>query len=208
MWQRFFYSLLDLLYPHACVACQKAGQVICEDCLKTVRPDVVTEVLNGVQVTSIFAYDTPVLSKAVQAWKYEGIHDAITPFLYLYPPVTTKATVIIPVPLHRRKRLERGFNQSELLAKHLSKETGLPMLDGLKRARYTEPQAQQDREGRLNNVKDAFVWKGEDIQGQTILLVDDVVSTGATLKACAEALLSAGAKEVVAWCLARGGSLK
>lgn len=203
MWQRFFRSILDLLYPHACVACQQAGEVVCEECLRTVKPVPVTETLNGLSVTSVFAYDAPVLAQALQAWKYDGIQDAIIPFLHLYPPQACDADALVAVPLHRRRRLERGFNQSDLLADHLAKDTGIPVFEGMKRIRYTTPQAQQDREGRLMNVKDAFVWKGESIRGKHVVLVDDVVTTGSTLLACAQVLKNAGAARVSAWCLCR-----
>jgi ComF family protein len=111
--------------------------------------------------------------------------------------------LVVPVPLHSGRRRARGFNQAEELAKHL----GLPWRDVLRRSRATEPQADLPADRRQANVKDAFaVRRRGSIDGLTVLLVDDVSTTGATLGACAEVLRSAGAREVRALTAARVAS--
>jgi ComF family protein len=110
------------------------------------------------------------------------------------------AALVVPVPLHRSRERTRGFNQARELARHL----GLPLADALARTRKTEPQADLPAARRHANVRHAFVCRtGTDVKGRTIVLVDDVSTTGATLNACAAALLAAGAGEVRALTAAR-----
>jgi ComF family protein len=111
--------------------------------------------------------------------------------------------VVVPVPLHRGRRRERGFNQAEELARHL----GLPWRRVLRRQRVTRSQADLPAHQRRSNVKDAFAERrGQPIQGLTVLLVDDVSTTGATLEACAHVLRQGGALEVRALTAARVAS--
>ncbi|GFO53269.1 amidophosphoribosyltransferase [Geomonas sp. Red276] len=114
--------------------------------------------------------------------------------------------LVIPVPLHRKRLRQRGFNQAQLLAKVLGKRWRVPVETGnLRRIRWTEPQTTLDAEARKRNVAGAFeVKKGERVEGKRVLLVDDVLTTGSTMKECAEALLEAGAADVVAVTVARG----
>jgi ComF family protein len=110
------------------------------------------------------------------------------------------ADLLVAVPLHRSRERARGFNQARELARHL----GLPMADALTRTRRTPPQAELPAARRHANVRGAFEWRrGVAVQGLTIVLVDDVSTTGATLNACARPLLDAGAAEVRALTAAR-----
>ncbi len=115
--------------------------------------------------------------------------------------------LIIPVPLHFLRLLKRRYNQAGLLAQALAKRSGIPLLpDGLKRVRRRPPQAGLSREKRLKNMRGAFAVNAkrrDSIKGATILLVDDVMTTGATLNACARTLKRAGAEKVYAVTIAR-----
>lgn len=112
---------------------------------------------------------------------------------------------LVPVPLHSLRRRERGFNQAALIAAHLSALRGIPVRDVLVRHRSTGTQALLDREHRRQNLRDAFsLRKNADVSDQSLLLVDDVVTTGSTLDACAEVLLAAGSGPVRAITVARG----
>lgn len=105
--------------------------------------------------------------------------------------------IIIPVPLSRRRRNWRGFNQSEILAKGVADFFNLTIkTDGLARRRHTKPQTELTEERRLKNLQTAFVWRGESLIGKNIILVDDVTTTGATLQECAKVLKQAGASQV------------
>jgi ComF family protein len=123
-----------------------------------------------------------------------------------------KFDAIVPVPLHSLKEREREFNQSELLANRLGKKLGIPVMHALKRIRSTAPQAGFDRARRMENLEGAFAiassaakaQKGSWQQDATILLVDDVTTTGTTLDACAAILMEEGAAEVCAVTIARG----
>jgi ComF family protein len=118
-----------------------------------------------------------------------------------------QAEVIVPVPLHRRRLVQRRYNQSALLALALGKATQKPVLvDALKRTRHTPQQAGLTREQRQENVKDAFAvnTRHKDmLSDKAVLLVDDVLTTGATLNACTQALLERGAKAVYVLTVAR-----
>ena len=118
--------------------------------------------------------------------------------------------LLVPVPLHRSRELDREFNQSWELCLRLSQLTGIPAVKALVRIRPTDAQAGLDRDERLRNLRGAFAlpkprpWRPQiNLQGRRILLVDDVFTTGATLEACARALKKAGAAQVHAVTLAR-----
>lgn len=106
---------------------------------------------------------------------------------------------IIPVPLHQTRLDERGYNQSEIIAKEISLYSGIPVLcDGLFRIRETKRQSSLKGMERRENVRGAFCAAESVILGKRIVLVDDICTMGETLRACAEALFSAGAKEIIA----------
>ncbi|MFM9891108.1 MAG: double zinc ribbon domain-containing protein [Rickettsiales bacterium] len=115
--------------------------------------------------------------------------------------------VIVPVPLHWRRMLKRRYNQSALLAYGLGRASGLPVEPNLlQRVRFTPPQMRLDRATRLKNVVGAFAvapHAAARLSGKTVLLIDDVVTTGATANACARVMLDGGAKEVRVLALAR-----
>jgi ComF family protein len=117
------------------------------------------------------------------------------------------ADLLIPVPLHRRRLLSRRFNQSLLLARSLGKESGLPVVaDAMLRRRATPPQAGLSRNQRRRNVAAAFAVRPARkalIEGRRVLLIDDVLTTGATATACARTLKRAGAGHVAVLTLAR-----
>jgi ComF family protein len=105
---------------------------------------------------------------------------------------------IIPVPLHPKRKRARGFDQAKVLAKELSKLKELPLENlVLRKVKNVLPQTSLEREERMKNVRGAYtVLKSGKIRGKTVLLVDDVYTTGSTLKECSRELLRAGAKEV------------
>lgn len=112
--------------------------------------------------------------------------------------------LVVPVPLHAKRLRERGYNQAALLAKAVSRELNVTFFEyDLVRQRETRTQVGLGAIERANNVANAFVWQGDNLSGQNVLLIDDVCTTGATLNACAFALKEAGAERVIALTLTR-----
>ncbi|MEM6911227.1 MAG: ComF family protein [Verrucomicrobiota bacterium] len=117
------------------------------------------------------------------------------------------APLVVPVPLHWRRRWRRGFDQAAELAYGFARRSGLRWAKALRRVRATETQSALPREVRLQNMRKAFALRPsqrEKLRGATVLLVDDVFTTGATVQACAEVLLAAGVRKCVVITLARG----
>jgi ComF family protein len=113
---------------------------------------------------------------------------------------------LVPIPLHPTREREREFNQARQMAAHLSRATAIPLRpDLLQRTVFTPTQTKLTREKRADNVRNAFALRRrEDLRGQRFVLVDDVLTTGATASACAAALRRAGADAVCVWTVARG----
>ena len=180
--------------PEVCAECQQWSPAF--DCV--VAPcrfgGVVREVVHQLK------YDGKRhLRHIVCGWMQEGLLDA----RLRDPP----AEVLVPVPLHWWKQRLRGFNQAEVLAAELSGSNGVRMVGALRRVRSTGTQTRLAREERRANVRGAFATRLEcerQIRGRHVLLVDDVLTTGATLDACAGALLRGGAASVRALTAARG----
>lgn len=113
--------------------------------------------------------------------------------------------LIVPVPLHPTRKREREFNQAEVLARSLARTMGLPVAGLLRRVRPTTTQTRLDREERSENLRDAFrLRENRPVRGKSLLLVDDVFTTGSTADACARVLAAAGAREVRVATVARG----
>jgi ComF family protein len=119
-------------------------------------------------------------------------------------PLDRQFDVVVPMPLHWRRQWQRGFNQSEMLARATARRRGIPMVNAVRRVRATSAQAGLSNAARRENVAGAFrVRKPRAIADQRVLLIDDVMTTGATASACALALKRAGAKSVALAALAR-----
>jgi ComF family protein len=143
---------------------------------------------------------TPAVSRIVKGMKYSdrpGLAEVLAPFLALVlSSMEPAAPVLVPVPLHAAKRRERGYNQSELLADGVGRLTGLEVAKGaLRRVRNTSSQAGLDRARRLLNMRLAF-RAADSVAGRHVILIDDVLTTGATLGECASALRGSRASEV------------
>jgi ComF family protein len=145
-----------------------------------------------------------VIRRLIVRFKFEDKHEPLPLFVKLMReagrPLLQDADLLVPVPLHRLRLLQRRFNQSALLAKGLSRSGGVPAcVTALKRTRRTMAQVGLAQEARQQNVAEAFaISRGgrNAVQGKRVALIDDVITTGATANACAAALLNAGAKAV------------
>ena len=149
------------------------------------------------------------LRELIHLFKYDGIAPLAKPLGDLMAaalPTHLRFDVIVPMPLHWLRHWRRGFNQSELLAKEVSRRLGIPVVKAVRRKRSTSTQTGLSPHQRRLNVAGAFAqrrWPEAKIKGSSILLVDDVLTTGATVSACAAALKKAGARQVTVLSLAR-----
>ncbi|HEY2857641.1 MAG TPA: ComF family protein [Terracidiphilus sp.] len=155
---------------------------------------------------SFGSYEGP-LRKLIQLFKYgkiESLAGPLSALLLRAVPRDQNFDVIAAMPMHWRKQWERGFNQAELLAQPVARRYGLKLATNLRRKRYTVSQAGLSEAGRRQNLKGSFaVGRPEQIAGKRVLLIDDVFTTGATLRAATAALKSAGVAKVSALTLAR-----
>ena len=161
--------------------------------------------LDGLRAAAYFGGP---LRDAIHSFKYNGVRELAGPLgeiLYEgYQRYALSAGLLVPVPLHKARHSHRGFNQSLLLAQELARRSRLPMSQhDLLRTRDTPSQVGLDAAGRRKNVQGAFAWQGPSLQGQSVLLIDDVCTTGATMEACAATLFGAGAQSVWGLTLAR-----
>ncbi len=219
---------LDLIFPMSCAGCGKEGKHLCQNCVfglsalkkpycglcaspgqsspcrwcRERRP-----AFEGILAPFVFQ---GAIKEAVHVFKYRGVKAAapelgrlLADYLKLHP---LAGDVIIPVPLHSRRLRERGYNQSALLAKELGKLTGIGVESGLlTRTKDALPQVHTaSRNQRRDNVEGSFSCGGQ-FSGKTVILVDDVATTGSTLSACAAALKDSGAESVWGLVLAREG---
>jgi ComF family protein len=199
-------SILNLLFPAKCVACQSAGSWLCHTCFDQIAffeppwPPFLDEIwpLHGLRSA---AHLTGPLRKAIHSFKYEGLRALAGPLgeiLYdCWDAEPWPVEAIVPVPLHPQRQRERGYNQSALLSHELARHTGIVVVEGtLLRIHPTPPQVGLNAAERALNVRDAFTCCNQDVRGQRVLIVDDVLTTGATLRSCAKALLEGKAEGV------------
>jgi len=153
------------------------------------------------------------VQELIHRFKYGGRVHLCQPLGYLTATALAhfyagaEPDVIVPVPLHRKRLRQRGYNQSQLIGGVLEKQWGVPQEVGnLRRLRWTEPQTSLDATDRAHNVRGAFgVRDAKRLAGKRVLLVDDVLTTGSTMRACVDALREAKVSAVFAVTVARGG---
>lgn len=168
---------------------------VCGDCVSNPPP------FSSVVCYGIYSDN---LATAINIMKFSGIKRLSKSLARLLLELDIPdSDVIMPVPMTKRALLKRGFNQSLLVAKEVSIKKGIPIdIDSLQKRKDTFPQVGLKAEERLKNLKGAFSVEG-DVKGKRILLLDDVMTTGATLQECSKALLKAGAVDVKGLVLAR-----
>lgn len=200
-------SILDLIFPPHCEVCRKSGPAaLCPECfssIKFMKPQF------GIHSAAL--YDGTVRT-ALHRFKFQKRKNLAEPLgilLVNYLGQTTSLNIkeldsIVPVPLHKKRRRERGFNQIELLARVIGRYYELPVVASLERIKNTRPQFDLPREERLTNLKGAFrVSQPKEVYNKRLLLLDDIYTTGATVAECAKTLSIAGARRIEVLTLAR-----
>lgn len=154
------------------------------------------------RTVAAYVYAFPI-DKLIQAMKFSEALPLVPALADgLLEQITLLPDGIVAMPLHPERIKERGFNQSQLLAQRLAKKLNIPLLDICQRVRNTTPQSTLAWDERRKNLHQAFHCTGE-IEGKHIAIVDDVMTTGASMEALASTLLQAGATEISAWAIAR-----
>jgi ComF family protein len=213
-----FDFILDLLFPKKCVGCGKEGTWFCSDCIAKISYQELPYIrFEGPYLDGLIAaacFKNP-LKEAIHAFKYDGVKELAESLSNLLIQhlkddrlgfVRQMKPLLIPVPLHKSKEIERGFNQSALLSEKLGHKLNLKIEKNfLVKTKKTPAQVKLKEDERRKNIKGAFAFIGERkaILGKTILLVDDVMTTGSTLNECAKVLKRAGAKKVWGLVLAK-----
>lgn len=223
-------DLLGFLFPSFCLGCGALGSYVCPICkkeLKRKKEDICLYCgkksalglthrkckkkggLDG--WTSMYKYDAP-FKKILIASKYkkarlvlEGLlkQDALLQYKNILRWKVLFSPAIVPVPLHPQRLDERGFNQSSVIARHIASRTRIPYEKLLNRVKNTPHLAQiNDSSKRKSTIKSAFRFVGKRIP-KSVLLVDDVLTTGATMGECARILKKAGVKNVLGFSLAK-----
>lgn len=219
MLKKLFNFLLDCLFPWECLKCGKEGEPICSVCLKLMplsESDLLFDhpliYLDGVFWACLYSEKT--VQQAVHLLKYDFLKKFSEPLseimiaFFLKNKIIEKfpcKTLIIPIPLHKKRFLERGFNQSELIAEKFSARFHYAYLkDCLARKINTPHQVGLKQKERQKNIKGAFcVKKPEKISGKIIILIDDVITTGSTLEEAARTLKNNGAVNVFGLVIAK-----
>jgi ComF family protein len=221
--------ILDFLFPKKCAGCQKEGLWLCDQCFEkivfvkapacpfcnrlTSKGQFCSRCRGKTFLTGVITsahYEEGPLKEAIHHYKYNRIRDLVEKLAEimvrrLEEGFPNGRLVLVPVPLHPKREAERGFNQARELAKKISEYFDITFVECLKRERYTLPQVEKTGAERRTNVINAFVLEKDisQIKDKTVLLVDDVFTTGATLSECARKLRQAGARQVWGLVLAK-----
>ena len=202
-------NLLKLIYPDVCAFCNKIQKESlckkCEEKIKKYKKDIVIRSKNNYfeELISIFKYEGLIREKIIQ-YKFQDksyIYNTFAKIILKNEKVCgllKKYDIIIPVPIHRKRKLQRGYNQTQLIAKEIAKNIDIKLCDDvLVKSKNTIAQSKLNKNKRKQNIKNAFkVLNLEKIQGKNILLFDDIFTTGSTVNECSKTLKKAGAKTV------------
>ncbi len=217
---RFLNTILDIVFPAKCLSCDKSGVDLCLNCLRDAPP---AERESAKWIFPIYDYRYPTIKKALWLLKYKGRKRLVNVFAeIIYEKILEELSelsvlenftepILIPIPLSSKRYHERGFNQAELLCREIIKinhlRHGLNMQlakNILIKPKETPHQAQiKNRNERLKNIIGSFVVKNEGlIKNKNIILIDDILTTGATLSEARKVLRAAGARKIIAFTVA------
>lgn len=204
-------SLLSVFFPLRCPFCKKvisSDEVVCKSCEEKISLKIIKNILNTrnghkFMCVSPFFYTEPIRT-AIHEYKFRGAKNFGIPFGKYTAAVLTssvdikKIDLITGVPLHKIRKRERGFNQSEVFAKEVGRLTKIKYIETLKKVRNNKIQHELGLKERIENVKGVYKAIDNDIvKGKTVVICDDILTTGNTMSECANVMFDAGAKEVI-----------
>ena len=207
--KEYIFSLIQLIFPNYCIFCEKHldidEQIICLGCLNSIPKfdiNLNDKFLDRIQqkhfddLIICLEFENKI-QQLMHLFKYSGYKVIAKIFAQvLYEQVKQKKyDLIFSVPLHEAKERERGYNQSDLIAKHLANFMKAKHRQSIKRIKYTKSQTKLSRTQRIENVKGVFHVE-ENVKGKYILLIDDIITTGSTLNECAKTLKEKSALKV------------
>lgn len=206
-----FKKLLSIFFPMRCPFCNEvisSNEKVCKNCAKKIKPKTIKNVLTtrsgkNFICVSPFDYIEPIRS-AIHEYKFHGAKGfAITFGKYIVDILTenfdlSKIDLITSVPLHKIRKRERGFNQSEIFAREVSELTGIKYVEALKKVKKNKIQHELNLSERTENVKNVYLLEGGvELRGKVVIICDDILTTGNTMAECANVIFEAGAKEVI-----------
>ncbi|NVN96719.1 ComF family protein [Candidatus Nomurabacteria bacterium] len=212
-----FNFLLEILFPSKCIGCHKSGEILCQNCIDGIR---LAERPTEDKILALYDYRDPIIKNAIWKLKYyrspylgrklgELLFNSFLEEIELLRMFSLGSPIlVIPVPISHDKRKLRGYNQSEIIAKSFCSFGYSNLFKFGKNIIYkksnTIPQARiENRVRRLKNVKDAFLIRNKEIvKGRTVIIIDDVTTTGGTLTEIIKLLKKSGSKKVVAFAVA------
>lgn len=220
-------KIWDIIFPKKCINCKKEGQFLCEDCLSLIPINpfqyCLCEKLEKRskcenckdryldKILSATSFNNKIVKEAIHKFKYGFIEELSVPLallllnhLQMIDCQIDKSFIIIPTPMHIKKKRRRGFNQSEEIAKIISEATGIPLSTTLIKTKETKSQMELNKTERTENIKNCFaVVNKKEIENKIVLLLDDVYTTGMTMNECARVLKENGARELWGLSVAR-----
>jgi len=219
MWKKIKNFILDILYPKFCLNCGREGSYLCSDCQSTLEVSSSHTEYQTEEIKDLYfalPYQNQLIKNLIKLFKYQPfVKELSQPLSSLIithfqliekSPADLAGYILMPVPLEKKKLKWRGFNQAEELAKELNSFLKIPLINEvLIKTKETLPQAELSGKEREENIKGVFSCRNkEKISGKKILLVDDIYTTGSTMKEAARVAKAAGAKEIIGIAVARG----
>jgi len=218
MWKKIKNFFFELLFPKFCFICKKEGNYLCEDCQSILEISNFHHKYSSQDLDDLYFaldYQKPIVKKIIHNFKYEPLVKElanplasliINHFQLIDNEINFSEFYLVPVPLTKKRLRWRGFNQAEEIAKKLSDFWKIPLISScLIKEEETLPQVELTEEERKENIRGVFKIKNKGlIENKKIFLIDDVYTTGSTMKECAKLLKMAGVKKVLGITMTRG----
>lgn len=206
-----FKKILSVFFPARCPFCKdiiSVDEVVCQNCekkitRKSIKTTLTTREGQKFECVAPFSYVEPIRG-AIHDYKFKGAKNFAIPFGKYVADVLaenfdiTKIELITSVPLHKERKRERGFNQAEIFAKEVSRLMKIQYAETLKKIKRNKTQHELSQQERVENVKNVYaIIDSEAVKGKTIVICDDILTTGNTMAECANVILKSGARTVI-----------